>query len=128
MVMGYIYTDRDKAIQDAIQIREDSGDNVLVAKDFEQVGAYRVWLHDAFFKHITDRFVGSELDRAMLNIDSFYPITLFQPIFSDEEWENSPIESDEVWATRELAEKMFPGREIGAYTHDDIENPTIYRQ
>ena len=125
--MGYIYTDYQKAHEDALQLREDSGDNVLIAKDFEQVGAYRVWLHDTFFKYITDNFSGSELDRAMLKIDSFYPIIFFQPIFSDEEWEDIPIESYEVWATRELAEKMFPGREIGEYTHDDIEDPLIHR-
>lgn len=124
--MGYTYTDRDKAIQDALQLREDSGFGVLLVKGLD--GLWQVWEHDLFFKTIATMGLSQEdIDRHYDSIDSFYPVSFWQPIFTDEEWEEQPIESCEVWATKGLAQNQFPGREIAEYTYNDIEDPLLHR-
>ena len=125
--MVYLYKDRQRAHEDALQLREDSGKPTLLVKDSS--GQYTVWEHDLYFKTIATMGLSQEdIDRHYDNIDSFYPVSFWQPIFTDDEWEEQPIESYEVWATKGLAQNQFPGREIREYTYNDIEDPLIHGQ
>ena len=123
-----LYTDYQKAHEDAKQLRDNSGKSVVLVK--EPGYRYSVWDHDSYFALL--RFmVGltqENIDGHYNAIDSFYPASFYQPIFTDEEWDEQPIEDYEVWETRELAQAKFPGREIGEYTYNDIEDPIIHRQ
>jgi len=125
--MGYLYTDHQKAHEDALQLRQDSGRAVLLVKDYGD--RFTVWDHDLYFKTLSS-MVGltqEDIDAHYNKIDAFYPVSFYQPIFTDEEWEEQPIFDNEVWATKGLAQERFPGREIGEYTYNDIEDPLIHR-
>ncbi len=48
----------------------------------------------------------------------------YQPILTEKEWGETDLHSFEVYHTYEHAKKDFPNNIIGAYSGDEIENPT----